>query len=210
MHRDDLAAVAPGWRDISIALHGDAAVRAATGWVGEMYGFALAVCQAGLALELREQELMLHPPFDKELGTASIIHYTYGSFCLANGTTVDPAKVPKELVSWSFDKRFFERDYPTAQVPLPPAGAPPSVLRTVSAINEALAASAGEPWGAQAYLKGKQAEAAAKASVEAPATKPAEPAAKVAKPAKKAVRKAPAPKEADGETEEDGEAEEAR
>lgn len=140
MHRDDLAAVAPGWRDFSLALHEDPAVRAAVGWVGEMYGFSLACCAARLWLTLQTQELMVHPPFDVELGQASIIHYTYGTELLANGSVADPAKVAKEQRVWAFDKRYFERNYPEGRITPPPQGAPPSVVRLVDAINEALAA----------------------------------------------------------------------
>jgi hypothetical protein len=128
MHRDDLAAIAPGWRDMSIALHADAAVREAVGWVGEMYGFGLAACAAKLVFTLQAQELMLHPPFDTVVGEASLIHYTYGTELMANGTVADPnkarrggvaccmalarvaypsccAQVPKEQRVWAFDKR---------------------------------------------------------------------------------------------------------
>ena len=156
MHRDDLAAIAPGWRDFSLALHADPAVRAAVGWVGEMYGFSLAACAARLWLTLQTQDLMLHPPFDAQLGEASIIHYTYGTELFANGSVADPAKVPKEERVWAFDKRYFERDYPGGRIALPPAGAPPSVVRLVEAINEALDAQ--PPAKSKAPKKTKQDE----------------------------------------------------
>jgi hypothetical protein len=138
MHRDDLAAIAPGWRDFSLALHADPAVRAAVGWVGEMYGFSLAACAARLWLTLQKQELMLHPPFDTQLGDAALIHYTYGTELFANGSVADPGKTAKEERVWAFDKRYFERDYPQGRITPPPDGAPPSVVRLVDAINEAL------------------------------------------------------------------------
>lgn len=138
MHRDDLARLAPGWRDFSLALHEDPAVRAAVGWVGEMYGFSLAACSARMWITLQTQELMLHPPFDTKLGEASIIHYTYGTELFANGSVADPGKVPKEQRVWAFDKRYFERDYPDGRISPPPKGAPESVERLVDAINEAL------------------------------------------------------------------------
>ena len=142
MHVDDLRAVAPGWRDISIALHDDLAVRKAVGWVGEMYGFALAVCQAGLDIRLREKEFMLHPPFDTELGDASIIHYTYPNELFRNGSVANPTTVPKELRVWAFDKRYVKRDFPSGRITRPPPGAPPSVVYLVDAINEALTEAA--------------------------------------------------------------------
>jgi hypothetical protein len=98
MHRDDLAAIAPGWRDVSLALHEDAAVREAVGWVGEMYGFSIAACAAGLRFALQEQQLMLHPPFDAEVGEASLIHYTYGTELMANGTVADPNKARRNAL----------------------------------------------------------------------------------------------------------------
>ena len=73
---------------MSIALHGDEKVRKAVGWVGEMYGFSIAACSVGLKFMLQETALMVHPPFEKEVGAASIIHYTYGTFLAANGTNV--------------------------------------------------------------------------------------------------------------------------
>jgi hypothetical protein len=66
MHVADLTAIAPGWRDASLALHADPGVRAAVGWVGEMYGFALAACALKLRFTLQTQDLMLHPPYDTE------------------------------------------------------------------------------------------------------------------------------------------------
>ena len=171
MHRDDLAALAPGWRDISLALHEDPAVRAAVGWVGEMYGFALAACQAGLALTLQAQELMLHPPFDAELGAASLIHYTYGTELFRNGSVADPNKAPKAQRVWAFDKRYFQRDYPDGRIPAPPKGAPASVVRLVDSINEALeahdadaaaaAAAAAKEGGAEGATAGEAREAEA-------------------------------------------------
>ena len=145
MHVDDLRAVAPGWRDISIALHDDEAVRKAVGWVGEMYGFALAACAAGLNVTLRESEFMLHPPFDTELGEASIIHFTYPMELFANGSVANPTTVPKEERVWAFDKRYVKRDHPSGRISVPPEGAPPAVLRTITAINEAVE-EAGWSW----------------------------------------------------------------
>jgi len=145
MHVDDLRAVAPGWRDISIALHDDPAVRKAVGWVGEMYGFALAACAAGLDVQLQEKELMLHPPFDRELGQASIIHYTYPNELFANGSVANPSTDPKDLRVWAFDKRYVKRDYPGGRITRPPPGAPSAIVYLVDAINEALA-EAGWDW----------------------------------------------------------------
>jgi len=119
MHVDDLRAVAPGWRDISIALHDDAAVRKAVGWVGEMYGFALAACAAGLDIQLQDKELMLHPPFDMQLGDASIIHYTYSMLTFANGSV---ANTVPEQATWTFDKA---RRPPARHARPPPPALPP-------------------------------------------------------------------------------------
>ena len=145
MHVDDLRLVAPDWAEFSRALHDDKAVRDAVGWVGEMYGFALAACAVGLELSLRDKELMLHPPFDQELGEAAIIHYTYPNALYANGSVADAGKVPPEERFWNFDKRYVKKEWPRGRVGAPPQGAPASVVRLVEEVNEALEA-AGWDW----------------------------------------------------------------
>jgi hypothetical protein len=137
---------------------------------------------------------MLHPPFDAEVGEASLIHYTYGTELMANGTVADPNKARRNTlvaqacafvcpraermllrgrwprrsacgrstsgalhacahahpctlhalttVSFPATRSYFQRDYPEGRITPPPDGAPPSVVRLVDSINEALDAHA--------------------------------------------------------------------
>ena len=47
---------------------------------------------AGMKFELQELPLMIHPPFDQEVGDTQIIHYTYGIELMANGSNAFPDK----------------------------------------------------------------------------------------------------------------------
>jgi hypothetical protein len=77
--RADWEALAPRWAERAAAVEAAPAVVEKLGWVREMYGFAAAVGEAGIKLELEPppgSRLIAQLPVDRGLGAAHAFHYT--------------------------------------------------------------------------------------------------------------------------------------
>ncbi|GBG79994.1 hypothetical protein CBR_g30255 [Chara braunii] len=74
------------------------------------------------------------PPYDTRIGDAFIIHYTYGCDYTLKGEFT-----PGQYGEWRFDKRSWTGGPPPRNLPMPPKGAPETVVALVSMVNEASA-----------------------------------------------------------------------
>ena len=77
--RADWEALAPRWAARAAAVEAAPEVVEKLGWVREMYGFAAAVGEAGIKLELEPapgSRLIAQLPVDRALGAAHAFHYT--------------------------------------------------------------------------------------------------------------------------------------
>lgn len=131
--KEQLKRIAPTWMEVSLAMKNDPEADKTFGWVLEMYGYATASALHGVSYILHK-DFMLQPPWDRQLGDAFIIHYTYG--CDYNRTGVLTYGKKGE---WRFDKREFSFGAPPRNLTMPPPGVPETVVTLVRMVNEATA-----------------------------------------------------------------------
>jgi len=150
IHKDKLRKIVPLWTEISLKMKGNPSVEKAFGWIQEMYAYSLA---SALAEEEpvrydMHMEFMLQPPFDGQMKVracwppaiirscptkpAYIIHYTYGQ-------DIDPTGKFQPGVKgyWHWDKRDYIQGRLPRNIPEPPEGTLPAVVRISEMINEA-------------------------------------------------------------------------
>ncbi|XP_078433446.1 hydroxyproline O-arabinosyltransferase NOD3-like [Wolffia australiana] len=133
IHKNQLAKIAPTWMNVSLRMKDDPETDEAFGWVLEMYGYAVASALHGVHHILRK-DFMIQPPWDLTLGTAFIIHYTYGCDYNMKGELTYG-----KIGEWRFDKRSHLSGPIPRNIPLPPPGVPESVVTLVKKVNEATA-----------------------------------------------------------------------
>ncbi|GLC42047.1 hypothetical protein PLESTB_001062400 [Pleodorina starrii] len=114
----DFKAATPIWEELSkwIETHEDA--KKLLGWVREMYAWDIGVAANKLNIKNLgppASPLISQPPHDRQLGNASMYHYTWGTIYKKPG-------VEKEI--WMFDKRTYtayEHQLKLPAIPMPPA-----------------------------------------------------------------------------------------
>ncbi|CAO2825862.1 unnamed protein product [Amaranthus hypochondriacus] len=131
--KDSLRKIASTWKNISIEMKQDPESDKAFGWVLEMYAYAVASALHGVK-NILYKNFMIQPPWDTEVGTAYIIHYTYGCDYDMKGKLTYG-----KIGEWRFDKRSYEDAPPPRNLTLPPPGVPQSVVTLVKMVNEATA-----------------------------------------------------------------------
>ncbi|KAL0291029.1 UNVERIFIED_CONTAM: Hydroxyproline O-arabinosyltransferase 1 [Sesamum angustifolium] len=120
--KDALKKIAPTWMNVSLAMKKDPEADKAFGWVLEMYAYAVASALHGVG-NILYKEFMIQPPWDKTIGKAYIIHYTYGcDYDLQGKLTYG------KIGEWRFDKRSYDNIWPPRNLTLPPPGVPESVI----------------------------------------------------------------------------------
>ena len=115
IHRDDLAALAPGWWAKTEAIRNDPHSRALVGWTAEMWGYAFAAAELGLRHELR---VLAQVPFEERVDLP-ILHYCYAS------ESADKR--------WQWNKWDYR---PWERVADPPPGVPAASVALVQLLNE--------------------------------------------------------------------------
>jgi hypothetical protein len=107
----------PDWERITAEIEASDEAKESLGWVREMYAFSLACALQGVKLDLQlppKNKLMVQPPADHTLGSASMMHYTWGSI-------LNDTKTNKEV--WRFEKREYtlpEHELRPPRLPEPP------------------------------------------------------------------------------------------
>ncbi|XP_021772174.1 hydroxyproline O-arabinosyltransferase 3-like [Chenopodium quinoa] len=127
-----LKEIAPTWMNISLQIKRDPEADSTFDWVQEMYAYAIASALHGVKHNIHVN-FMVQPPRDWNIGSSYIIHYTYG--CDYNKKELTYGKI----TDWHFDKRSFQDGPPPKDLTLPPPGAPETVVRLMSMVNEATA-----------------------------------------------------------------------
>ncbi|XP_074292439.1 hydroxyproline O-arabinosyltransferase NOD3-like [Silene latifolia] len=128
-----LKEIAPTWMNISLYIKYDPEADKKFGWVQEMYAYAIASALHGVE-HILYKDFMVQPPFDREVGTSYIIHYTYGNDFNSKGELMYG-----KVGEWRFDKRMYLTEAPPKNLTLPPPGVPESVVRLVKMVNQASA-----------------------------------------------------------------------
>ncbi|CAM8919807.1 unnamed protein product [Rhodiola kirilowii] len=126
-----LEKIAPTWMNVSLNMKNDPETDEAFGWVLEMYGYAVASALHDVKHTLHK-DFMLQPPWDWEVGKKYIIHYTYPCDYNMKGELTDG-----KIGEWHFDKRSYLDGPLPRNLPLPPSGAPESVVMLIKMLNEA-------------------------------------------------------------------------
>ncbi|XP_038711519.1 hydroxyproline O-arabinosyltransferase 1-like isoform X2 [Tripterygium wilfordii] len=75
--KESLKKIAPTWMNVSLAMKKDPETDKAFGWVLEMYAYAVASALHVVG-NILHKDFMIQPPWDTEIGSKFIIHYTYG------------------------------------------------------------------------------------------------------------------------------------
>ncbi|CAI5459528.1 unnamed protein product [Closterium sp. Yama58-4] len=130
LKKKDLLKIAPLWHNVSLQFKEDPEIDKEFGWVLEMYGYATASAMLGYTHILRK-DWMIQPPWDKSVGDAYMIHYTYGCDYDLNGN-----HLPGKVGPWHFDKRDHQRAIPR-NLSYPPDGSAPSVFELIRRLNDA-------------------------------------------------------------------------
>ncbi|KAL2322379.1 hypothetical protein Fmac_026758 [Flemingia macrophylla] len=128
-----LEEISPTWVNISLQMKDDPETDETFGWVLEMYAYAVASALHGIRHILHDN-FMLQPPWDLDVGSKFIIHYTYAcDYNLKGELTYG------KIGEWRFNKRSYLTGPPPKNISLPPPGVPQSVVQLVKMINEATA-----------------------------------------------------------------------
>ncbi|CAO2837381.1 unnamed protein product [Amaranthus hypochondriacus] len=128
-----LKKIAPTWMDVSLHIKSDPEADSTFDWVQEMYAYAIASALHGVKHKLIE-DFMVQPPREVVLGNSYIIHYTYACDYNKKGELTYG-----EITDWHFDKRSYQNVPPPKNITLPPPGAPETVVKLITMINEATA-----------------------------------------------------------------------
>lgn len=131
--RRDLERVAPTWVNLTSLVKQDKEADREWGWVQEMYAYSMASFLNNVSHDLRI-DLMVQPPWDRNIGGAYILHYTYGC-----DYTLEGVFTPGKIGAWRFDKRTFGNNPPPRNLSLPPDGAPETVFAIIRMVNNATA-----------------------------------------------------------------------
>ncbi|CAN1164892.1 Hydroxyproline O-arabinosyltransferase 1 [Linum perenne] len=129
--KESLKKIAPTWMNVSLAMKKDPKTDKAFGWVLEMYAYAVSSALHGVG-NILYKDFMIQPPWDTEVGTKYIIHFTYGCDYDMKGKLTYG-----KIGEWRFDKRSYISAAPPRNLPLPPPGVPESVVTLVKMVNEA-------------------------------------------------------------------------
>lgn len=125
VHRDDLAALVPGWVRYTAALRADPVTRAALGWVAEMWAYLLAAADCGLQHHRRQLAWSL----PGQPLTTPLVHYCYSY----------PGDAPPS--AWQWCKRTYRA---WDAVPPWPATLPAPMQDVLTALNALAAQARGE------------------------------------------------------------------
>ena len=138
--KDDFKRIAPRWHDLTMRIFKDKELKAAWGWVLEMWAYTLASHDIGVR-HIMYPKFMCQPPWDTSDTGFAILHYTYGVDTDLKGNRI----LNGTLGQWRFDKRSYYNGSPSRDLPRPPDGAPELIKTLIEKVNEA---SANTPtWG---------------------------------------------------------------
>jgi hypothetical protein len=138
---EDMKRVMPLWMNISIAVFKDQEANKVWGWVQEMYGFTIALYNAGITHVDLFLHMMAQPPWDHKMEMAHekpyyILHYTYGMDYKFTGEFT-----PGKYGEWRWDKRTYGQRPPPRHLGMPPEKMTNLLTRRlIESINEASSA----------------------------------------------------------------------